>query len=128
VIDEPTTFWFDDQPPYEPKNHDREYWGEITLRRALAHSRNIPAVKVAQMVGYDKVAATARAVGLNVNIKPTPSIALGAYEVTPLEIAEAYTVFANKGDLIPPTFIKSIRQREGKSLDFPGQLVVADAR
>jgi len=116
VIDEPTTFWFNDQPPYEPKNHGGTYEGEVTLRRALAHSWNIPAVKVAQMVGYDKVAATARAAGLNINIKPTPSIALGAYEVTPLEIAGAYTVFANKGDLIPPTFIKSIRQREGGSL------------
>ena len=48
------------------------------------------------MAGYDKVAKTARAVGLNIDIKPTPSIALGAYEVTPLEIAGAYTVFTNQ--------------------------------
>ena len=116
VIDEPTTFWFDDQPPYEPKNHSGTFEGEVTLRKALAHSWNIPAVKVAQLVGYDSVAATARLVGLNKNIKATPAIALGAYEVTPLEIAGAYTVFANKGDLLPPTFIKSIREREGKTL------------
>ena len=116
VIDEPTTFWFDDQPPYEPKNHSGEYAGEVTLRWALAHSQNVPAVKVAEMVGYDRVAATAQAAGLNIKIKPTPAIALGAYEVTPLEIAGAYTVFANQGDLIAPSFIKAIRQRGGEAV------------
>jgi penicillin-binding protein 1B len=116
VIDEPTTFWFDTQPPYEPRNHSGGYEGEVTLRRALAHSWNIPAVKVAEMVGYDKVAETAQAAGLNINIKPTPAIALGAYEVTPLEIAGAYTVFANHGDLLTPTFINTIRQREGGTM------------
>jgi penicillin-binding protein 1B len=115
VVDEPTTFYFDEtQPPYEPQNHGNHYdYGPVTLRDALARSLNIPAVKVAETVGYDKVAETAQAAGLNVNIKPTPSVALGAYEVTPLEIAGAYTVFVNKGDLLPPTFIKAIRQREG---------------
>jgi penicillin-binding protein 1B len=68
------------------------------------------------MVGYDKVAATARAVGLNVDIKATPSIALGAYEVTPLEIAGAYTVFPNGGDLVPTSFIKGIRDQQGLSI------------
>ncbi len=65
---------------------------------------NVPAVKVAEMVGYDKVAQTARRVGLNVDIKPTPSIALGTYEVKPLEIARAYTVFPNSGQLIDTEF------------------------
>ena len=86
VDDEPTTFWFDDKP-YEPADFKNEYFGELPAWYALAHSLNVPAVKFAEMVGYDKVAETARAVGLNVDIKPTPSIALGAYEVMPLEIA-----------------------------------------
>src|SRR5438445_10684777 len=64
------------------------------------------------MTGFDKVAETARAAGLNVDIKPTPSIALGAYEVTPLEIAGAYTVFVNSGQLLHTTFIKSIRDQK----------------
>jgi penicillin-binding protein 1B len=68
------------------------------------------------MVGYDKVAQTARRVGLNVDIKPTPSIALGAYEVTPLEIARAYTVFPNSGQLIDTSFIKSIHDRQNDSV------------
>ena len=114
VVDEPTTFWFDDtQPPYEPSNHEDKYFGVVTLRYALAHSLNIPAVKVAEMIGYNKVSEVARTVGLNVDIKPTPSIALGAYEVTPLEIAGAYTVFPNGGDLLKTTFLKSIRDQTG---------------
>ena len=113
VVDEATTFYFEDQLPYEPNNHGGKFNGTVTLRYALAHSLNIPAVKVAEMTGYDNVAKTARKVGLNVNIKPTPSIALGAYEVTPLEIAGAYTVFVNKGERVKPTFIKTIRDQPG---------------
>jgi penicillin-binding protein 1B len=115
VIDEPTTFWFDDKP-YEPSNHGNHYNGEVTLRYALAHSLNIPAVKVAEMVGYAKVAATARAAGLNIDIKATPSIALGAYEVTPLEIAGAYTIFPNMGALVKTGFLKSIRDDRGSNV------------
>ncbi len=115
VVDEPTTFWFDEKP-YEPANFKDEYFGTVPLWYALAHSLNVPAVKVAQMIGYDKVAQTARAVGLNVDIKPTPSIALGAYEVTPLEIASAYTVFANQGELVRASYIKNIRDQQGSSI------------
>jgi penicillin-binding protein 1B len=82
----------------------------------LAHSLNIPAVKVAEMTGYDRVAQTARAVGLNIDIKATPSIALGAYEVTPLEIAGAYTVFTNSGERVKPSFIKTIRDQHAADI------------
>jgi penicillin-binding protein 1B len=117
VIDEPTTFYFEDQPPYEPHNHGDKYQnGPVTLRYALAHSLNVPAVKVAEMTGYDNVVKTARAVGLNIDIKPTPSIALGSYEVTPLEIAGAYTVFTNKGFRVKPTFIKTIRDQHAADI------------
>ncbi|HTB13900.1 MAG TPA: PBP1A family penicillin-binding protein [Bryobacteraceae bacterium] len=116
VVDEPTTFYFNDQPPYEPHNHGDKYNGTVTLRYALAHSLNIPAVKVAEMIGYDNVAKTAHSVGLNIDIKPTPSIALGSYEVMPLEIAGAYTVFTNNGDRVKPTFIKTIRDQQGASI------------
>jgi len=115
VEDEPTTFYYEDKI-YEPANHKEEYFGSVTLRYALAHSLNVPAVKVAEMVGYNKVAQVARAAGLNLDIKPTPSIALGAYEVTPLEIAGAYTIFANYGDLVKTSFIKTIRNQGGLSI------------
>lgn len=126
VVDEPTTFWFDDsQPPYEPHDHD-EYKGPVTLRYALAHSLNIPAVKIAEMMGYDKVVETARAAGMNLKIKPTPSIALGTYEVTPLEIAGAYTVFVNNGQMIKPTAIRGIRAGDGNRI-FQSKIEKKDA-
>ena len=115
VEDEPTTFMFDDKP-YEPADFGNQYAGTVTLRRALAHSLNIPAVKVAEMVGYNRVEATARAVGLNLDIRPTPAIALGAYEVMPIEIAGAYTVFPNHGVLKKPGYIDTIRDQEGRTV------------
>ncbi len=116
VEDEPTTFEVKDQAPYEPHNHGDHYYGTVTLRYALSRSLNIPAVKVAEATGYDNVVKTARAVGLNIDIKPTPSIALGSYEVTPLEIAGAYTVFTNKGERVKPSFIKTIRDQHGADI------------
>jgi len=115
VEDEPTTFVFNGKN-YEPADHFNEYSGPVTLRFALAHSLNVPAVKVAEMVGYDKVARVARAAGLNVDIRPTPSIALGTYEVTPLEMADAYTVFVNSGNLVKTSFIKTIRDPQSASV------------
>ncbi|MGH9645814.1 MAG: penicillin-binding protein 1A, partial [Bryobacteraceae bacterium] len=117
VVDEETTFWYEhDTRTYTPNNFGDKFEGPMTLRYALAHSKNVPAVKVAEMVGYDKVAEVARAVGLNHNIQPTPAIALGAYEVTPLEIASAYTVFPNGGELLKTGFIKTIRDSHGGTL------------
>ncbi len=129
IDDEPTTFWFDDKP-YEPSDFENKYFGQVPVWFALAHSLNIPAVKVAEMVGYDTVAQTARLAGLNVDIKPTPSIALGAYEVTPLEIADAYTIFPNQGTLVKGGFIKSIRDAQGKSIfaSQPDRKQVIDPR
>jgi penicillin-binding protein 1B len=124
VQDEETTFWFDDKP-YEPGDHGKPM-GPVTLRYALAHSLNIPAVKIAEMVGYDEVVRTALALGLNKSIKATPAIALGSYEVTPLEIAGAYTAFANQGQLIKPTMIKAIRGSDGKPI-FQSKIEKKDA-
>jgi len=129
VDDEPTTFYFNGKT-YEPADDDSEYSGEVTLRFALAHSLNIPAVRVAEITGYDRVARIARAAGLGANIKPTPSIALGAYEVTPLEMASAYSIFVNSGRLIKTSFITSIRGPESHSVfEFqPQRQFVIDPR
>ena len=98
VYDEPTTWRFDNQE-WSPRNYDGEYDGGITLRRALAMSRNIATVKVAEQTGYDKVVALWRKtkIGEQDQVKPYPSVALGVVELTPLEVAEAYTVFPNRG-------------------------------
>ncbi len=115
LVDEPTTFWFDGKA-YEPGNFKNEVHGIVTLRQALSKSMNIPTVKVAEMVGFDKVAALARQAGLNSDIKATPAIALGAYEVTPIEMAGAYTMFANQGTMTKPSYIKFIRDAAGHAI------------
>jgi penicillin-binding protein 1B len=115
VLDEPTTFWFDSKP-YEPNNHNGDYYGNVTIRSALAKSLNIPAVKMAEAVGYDKVVELARQAGMNLQIQPTPAIALGAYEVTPIEVAGAYTIFANKGVFTKPSWISLIRNDMGRTI------------
>ncbi len=117
--DEPTTFWFDGKP-YAPSNFHGESFGQVTLRKAIAHSLNIPTVELAQQIGYGSVVDMARRVGLNMDIRPTPAVALGAYEVTPLEIAGAYTVFATRGVLAKPYYIGSISDQHG-SLLFEGK-------
>lgn len=115
LLDQPTTFYFDDQE-YSPGNFKDEYKGNVTLRYALAHSKNVPTVKLGEMVGFDKVVELARRAGMNLNIRPTPAVALGAYEVTPLEVAGAYTIFPNQGAYVAPNWIKVIRDDAGKVL------------
>jgi penicillin-binding protein 1B len=113
--DSPTTFRFANQT-YAPNNFKQDYMGEVTLRTALAHSLNVATVKLAEEVGYDRVVAMARRAGLNDAIKPTPAVALGAYEATPLEIAGAYTLFANQGKRLSPTTVALVRARGGFAL------------
>ena len=113
VTDEPTTFWFDGKP-YEPNNFEHKFYGSVTFRTALAKSLNVATVKVAEMVGYDNIVELANRAGLNYNIHPTPAVALGAYEVTPLEMAGAYTIFANEGVYVKPTFLSMVRAQDGK--------------
>ncbi len=101
VIDEPTTFVFEEKI-WEPGNYGDEYDGAITLRRALALSRNVATAKVAEMIGYDKVAALWRRIGVtSTPPRPYPSIALGVFEATPYEMATAYSLFPNEGEIRP---------------------------
>lgn len=102
LVDEPTTFVYDNDRIYEPNNYKQQYRGLVTARTALQHSLNVPTIKVAERVGYERVASFARRAGLNAKIKGYPSVALGAFEVTPIEMAGAYTVFANEGRRIQP--------------------------
>src|SRR5678816_3350851 len=93
--DEPATFTFDDQV-WEPKNYD-EYDGEVTLRRALAMSRNLGTIRDGERIGFDKIASLWKQVGVGATPKGYPSITLGVFELTPLEVAQAYTLFTNGG-------------------------------
>jgi penicillin-binding protein 1B len=98
--DEPEVFTLDDGQTWEPKNYD-EYDGEITWRRALAMSRNLGTIHVGQQVGFNKIAALWRRVGVGTPPKGYPAITLGVFELTPLEVAEAYTLFTNDGSVRP---------------------------
>lgn len=113
--DEPTTFWYDNKP-YEPADFEKEYRGTVSVREALAHSLNIPAVQLAQEVGFANVVDLARKAGLNQDIQPTPAVALGAYDVTPVEVAGAYTIFANRGVYVKPYFLGGIRDARGAEI------------
>ena len=99
TLDEPSTFTFDDQV-WEPSNYD-EYDGEITWRRALAMSRNLATIHVGEQIGFDNVAALWRRVGVGTPPKGYPSITLGVFELTPIEVATAYTLFQNRGSVRP---------------------------
>jgi penicillin-binding protein 1B len=111
VTDEPSSFAYGDQI-YEPRNYREEYKGDVTLRYALAMSLNNATVKVAEEVGYDKVADLARAAGIT-SVKPTPAMALGSYDASPLDMAGAYTVFANNGVRLSPILLRSVRNGKG---------------
>lgn len=115
VLDAPTVFHYENQT-YNPDNYEHVFHGQVTLRQALAKSMNVAAVRVAELTGYADVVALAKRAGMNEDIQPTPSVALGAYQVTPFEIAEAYTIFANRGLREQPRTIDAVRQRDGASI------------
>jgi penicillin-binding protein 1B len=96
VLDEPTQFTFENLV-YEPKNFKDEYFGQVTMRQAITKSLNIATIKFAEKVGYGKIVELSHRLGLNEQIKPYPAMAIGAFEVTPLEMVHAYTAFANGG-------------------------------
>ena len=118
VVDEPTEFTFNNQV-WTPGNYQNEYDGPITLRRALAHSRNIATIKVAESIGFDNVAALWKKFGIGTPPKGYPSIALGVFEATPLEMATAYTVFPNAGVVRP---LRALLRIVSDGKDLPIQL------
>ncbi|MFZ0793250.1 MAG: transglycosylase domain-containing protein [Candidatus Korobacteraceae bacterium] len=101
---------------YEPRNYHEAFHGEVTARYALAESLNNATVRLGQEVGFDKVAALAKAAGIS-SVRATPAIALGAYDATPVEMAGAYTVFANGGTRLAPLMVTSVRDARGNVLN-----------
>lgn len=111
VTDAPSSFAYGDQI-YEPRNYKEEYHGDVSLRYALAMSLNNATVKVAEQVGYDKVADLARSAGI-LSVKATPAMALGSYDASPLDMTGAYTSFANNGIRLSPILLRSVRNGKG---------------
>ena len=102
---------------WRPQNYDNRFHGLVTVRAALAHSYNIPAVRAAIDAGVPNVIKTATSIGVESRLEPYPSISLGSFEVTPLEIAYAYSVFANLGVKAEPVSILAVSTRDGKLLE-----------
>jgi penicillin-binding protein 1B len=109
--DEPTTFESGGQE-YSPHNYKDEYHGQVTAMYALAHSLNNATIGLASEVGFDNVAALGREAGVK-NARGTPSVAIGTYDATPLDMAGAYTVFANNGLHLDPWLLASVRNASG---------------
>jgi penicillin-binding protein 1B len=116
ALDEPTQFEFENLV-YEPRNYKDEYLGQVSMRQAIMKSLNVATIKFAEKVGYPKIAALAHRLGLNEAIKPYPAMAIGAFEVTPLEMVRAYTAFANDG-------LRSELMPLHKVLDDKGQVIL----
>ena len=129
ILDAPVTFPTP-SGPYEPHNYDEKFEGTITLRRALAQSRNIPALKVADSLGIKTVIDYAHRFGITSNIPPYLPVALGAVEVTPIEQTSAFSVFPSDGVHITPRYITKVTDYEGRTLEenFPDVKDVVSAR
>lgn len=116
ILDAPFTTTSGGQA-YSPHNYDEKFEGTITLRRALAGSRNIPAVKLAEKIGMSSVIETARRFGITSSLPPYLPVALGAAEITLLEHTSAFSVFPNDGLRIEPHFIRRVTSYDGALLE-----------
>ena len=99
---------------YSPENSDGQYLGPLTLREALAKSRNVVAVQLGEKLGMDSISSLAHRMGLSSKIAPVPSSAIGASVVQPLDLVATYTTFANLGTPVEPRFIYRIEDRNRK--------------
>jgi penicillin-binding protein 1A len=118
LVDEPTSFNAGaGQPPYQPGNYDRKFLGTMTLRYAIEQSRNIPAVKVIDMLGPSQVASYAKKFGFSQDFRPFLSMALGAQEVTLIELTSAFSAFPNHGIRMEPFLAEAVTDRDGSLLE-----------
>jgi penicillin-binding protein 1A len=129
ILDEPVTFETG-SGPYSPHNYDEKFEGVITLRRALAQSRNIPALKLANKVGIKSVIEYAERFGITAKLPPYLPVALGSAEITLIEQTSAYSVFPNDGVRVTPRYIAKVTDYEGRVLeeDYPEVKDVISAR
>jgi len=118
VVDEPVTYRSGGQE-YSPKNYDEKFEGRITLRRALADSRNVPAVRMLDHVGIQNVIDVTRRFGISSPLPPYLPLALGAADLTLMEHTSAFTVFPDDGIHIEPHSIRRVTTYDGAILEEP---------
>lgn len=120
VLDAPVVFKSNlSQDAWQPQNFSKTYSGEITFRKALAMSKNIPAVRLTQMLGPSAVVQFAHSMGISSALSPDLSLALGTSEVTLLDLTGAYAVFPNKGSAVSPFSIMVVDDAKGRSIWHP---------
>lgn len=116
IVDAPIAFP-DNNGVWAPQNYENRFFGPTRLRDALTFSRNVPTVKLAQQIGLKRLIPFVRSLGIRSPLPPNLSIALGAAEVTPLELVTAYSVFANQGVLVEPRFVLRLSDPFGQVLE-----------
>jgi penicillin-binding protein 1A len=129
LLDAPTAFiGADGKLSYRPENYYHKHYGIVTLRRALEQSINVPAVKMLDLIGGNKVVAFAHRCGIRTPLPAWPSIALGSADLTPLELAASYAAIANQGTHIEPYMIERIASPDGQVMEqhFPTAYTSAD--
>jgi penicillin-binding protein 1A len=117
LIDMPVSFPAGNGQVYAPQNYDHKFEGSVTMRRALEQSRNIPAIKMMEMLGPKAVVSYAKRFGFQQEFPPYLPIALGAGDGTLLEVTSAYTVFPNQGVRMKPIEVLKVMDREGNLLE-----------
>ncbi|MBN2433107.1 MAG: PBP1A family penicillin-binding protein [Acidobacteria bacterium] len=117
LLDEPFTIVLSNNEEYAPRNFKGKYRGEITMREALAKSINVPTVRLGMQVGIPNIIHVARKFGIESTIYPYPSTALGASEISLMEMVSAFSVFPNEGLRVEPFFIRRIEDIYGNVLE-----------
>jgi penicillin-binding protein 1A len=115
ILDAPVSYP-DGDGYYSPQNYDNTFYGAMSLRQALAMSRNVPAIRLGQEVGVNRVIEVCRTLGIKSPMEPVTSLPLGAVDLTPLEMAGAYATFANGGWQSPTTTILQVVDSKGNVL------------
>jgi penicillin-binding protein 1A len=128
INDSPVSYDDGSGERYVPQNYDRTFSGGMTVRQALAQSRNIPAVVLGQNVGLEKVIDICRVLGIKSPIAPVISLPLGAVDLTPLEMASAYATFASNGWQSDPTAVLQVTDGSGRLMldNTPQRKLVLD--
>lgn len=116
VLDQPVTLETS-EGLWRPENYDREFLGPVTVRTALKKSINLVAIQVIRDIGPENVIARARQMGFKHDMNPVPALAVGACQATPMEMAVAYSIFADHGRMTEPYFIDSIIDKNGKLIE-----------
>ena len=118
LLDAPVVYEQDDrEKTWKPENYEKKFYGPISMREALIHSRNLATVRLLEQVGIQAVVDFTRSLGINSPLNRDLSLALGSSSVTLMEMTSAFGIFANKGVHVEPNAVRSVQDNAGQSLE-----------